>query len=169
MKNILKLLIFIISVNVFSQTPTANLDRNDLLGVWEWHNGNEIFRLNFFNYTYQYEGLPRTSLSSHFTMLTVDPNGNESILYTSDRPMEGTNEHWMPMIRGGSYLDYNNSYRFSLSDNTTNSFLLGVLYLKFLNTPTGSPLQNSWKLEVDGMASVGENFNVPRDIILIKQ
>jgi hypothetical protein len=165
MKNILIIITLITSINTFSQTISVNPTRNDFLGTWEWQNNNVIFRVNFFN---ESDGDGTFSLGGHFTMLESDNNGNETILFTSDRPIENTNQNWLPMINGGRYLDYIDSYRFSLRDNTTNDFLLGTLDLKFLDVPNGSPLQISWKLRIDGMANEDQNFNVPTDITLTK-
>lgn len=169
MKNTIILLVAIISINTYSQTLSVNPTRDDLLGTWEWQNGNEVFRINFFNYSYEYEGETWTSLASHFTMLETDTFGNETIIYTSDKPMGSTiPQNWYPVITGGQYLNYIDSYRFWLIDNTANTYLLGNLDIKFLNVPNGSPLQILWKLRIDGMANEGESFNVPTDIILTK-
>lgn len=169
MKNIIIILIFTITSNIYSQTISVNPTRDDFIGIWEWQNGNEIFRINFFNQETTYEGETWTSLASHFTMLSIDSSGNETIIYTSDRPMETTiPQNWFPVITGGQYLSYNESYRFALKDNTASTYLLGNLDLKFLATSSGQPLQISWKLRVDGMADENQSFNVPTDIILTK-
>lgn len=165
MKNILIIIALITNINAFSQTLSVNPTSNDFLGTWEWQNNNITFRVNFFN-DETYDG--SQTIRGHFTMLESDNNGNETILFTSDRPIENTNQNWLPMINGGRYLDYIDSYRFSLRDNTTNDFLLGTLDLKFLDVPNGSPLQISWKLRIDGMANEDQNFNVPTDITLTK-
>ncbi len=162
MKNLIIITFLISSIALFSQTQ-----RDDFLGIWEWQNNNQTFRVNFFN---EPDGDGTFSLAGHFTMLETDVSGNETILYTSDRFIETTNERFIPMINGGRYCDWIDSFRFSLMDNTTTkTLLLGVLDLKFISISLGNPLQITWKLRVDGMASVGEVFNVPTDITLTKQ
>lgn len=165
MKNTLILFALTIGFNTFSQNFPTSTTSNDFLGTWEWQNGTETFRVVFFNDS-TYDG--SQTIRGHFALLETDVNGNETLIYTSDRLIEGTDQNWIPMINGGRYLDYNDSYRFSLRDNTTDSFLLGVLDLKFLNVSSQSSLLVSWKLRVDGMADEDQNFNVPTDIILTK-
>ncbi len=169
MKNIITLIVLSITINNYSQTTSIEPTRDDLIGTWEWQNGTEIFRINFFNYSYEFEGQPRSKLASHFTMVEIDAIGNETIIYTSDKPMGTTiPQNWPPVITGGQYLDYIDSYRFWLKDNTASTYLLGNLDLKFIDVPFRNPLKVTWKLRVDGMSNANESFNVPTDIILIK-
>ena len=165
MKHIIAIIVLAISFSTYSQTQADIPTKDDFIGLWEWQNNNEIFRVNLFDY--QEDG--ETGIGGHFTMLQVDNNGNETVLYTSNRLIEGTNDYWRPMITGCRYLDYNESYRFFLRDNTSDYFLLGDLYLKFLNNlNSGQPLQISWKLRPGGTRSQDEIFNVPTDIVLTK-
>ena len=166
MKHIIVIIILALNINnAYSQIQTDIPTKDDFIGIWEWQNNNEIFRVDLFEVEIDGEA----GIDGHFTMVQVDNNGNETVLYTSNRLIEGTNDYWQPMITGCRYLDYNESYRFFLRDNTSDYFLLGDLYLKFLNNlNSGEPLQISWKLRPRGIRSEDERFNVPTDIVLTK-
>ena len=169
MKHIILILTLIISTNIHGQiSSTTNNTRNDFLGTWEWQNGNETFRVNFFN---EDNGDGTFSLAGHYKMVEVI-NGNEVELYTSNRPIvSGNTQMYPPAIAGGHYFDWIDTYRFFFQDNTSitqRAPSLGDLKLKFLNTQPNEPLQVSWKLRVEGMANEDEQFSVPTDIILTK-
>jgi hypothetical protein len=163
MKKISLILLFIFTISFYAQSS------NDFFGTWEYQNGNEISRIHLFEQTTIYQGESMVSIAGHFSMIEINSNGVETIVFNSDKPYsELSSTHWHPVILGGMYLAEIDAYRFSFVDNSLPYWLSGHLQLSFINNPNNNSLQLLWKLRVEGMGTINRDFNVPKDIVLTK-
>ena len=167
-KIIILLTLLITSTSLFSQ------GHNSLTGTWEWTNNNQRFVLNIWD--------SGKTIDGHFTMYQTDGSGNETILYTSDRPVNPADPNsinYPPALTGGAYKTYRQGtgekrYNFWLTDT------IGIpnekghdaeLWLKIIYPDLNSsdPLQLEWELKPRTLiGSPIEEYNVPIDITLTK-
>lgn len=170
MRTLILIITILFSTNGFSQTLSINPTTDDFLGTWEWQNSNQVFRVEIFEAP-SYNG---TTLKGHYKMVEVDNSGNETEIYNSNRPIyPGSTTMFPAAITGGQHLDWlENTYGFFFQDSTVEVGNppppLGDLKLKFLPTQQGEPLRVSWTLIVEGIASEGQAFSVPTNMILTK-
>lgn len=141
--------------------------QNPFEGTWEWQNNSYIFRV----YLGQNNPSPK---QGHFEMVEIGNNGEEIIIYTSDKPYNSvTPQHWHPVILAGWNGDDTLSGR--ILDNSLDyedpqwdgyQFWHSWLEMKIIST---NPIQATWKVNYKDITP--ENalpINIPQDIIMTK-
>jgi hypothetical protein len=175
-KLIILLTLIITSTSIFSQ------DHNSLIGTWQWENGNQRFELSLYREYRVSDNENFSTIDGDFTMYQTDNSGNETVLYTSDRPINPNDPNSMnfpPAITGGAYKTYINStgekrYNFWLMDTVglpNEKIHDAELWLKIIYPDLNSndPLQLEWQLKPRHMiGSPIDEYNVPIDITLTK-
>ena len=176
----------IVNSNTFNQGDNTgkyfkDLDHNldPFTGIWEYQNGNQIFRVTLFK-AERIEcenGINPSSfkdeIKGHFEMIEIGQAGGqvETIIYTSQKKMGASNTDWFPVITVGESYDgvecscviYDNSIT-----DIQYGFVRGLLSLKMLPNAT----QMEWKIRSpQGIYDTNQptDFNVPTDIVLTKQ
>lgn len=164
-KIIILLTLLITSTSLFSQ------GHNSLTGTWEWTNNNQRFVLNIWD--------SGKTIDGHFTMYQTDGSGNETILYTSDRPVNPADPNsinYPPALTGGAYNQAKTGYyQFWFTDTIglpNEEAYDAYLYLRIIYPDLNSndPLQLEWNIKPVpkfGPSSM-DDYNVPINITLAK-
>ncbi|MFQ3296221.1 MAG: hypothetical protein ACI9WV_000462 [Patiriisocius sp.] len=197
MKNKLYILLFLITVfsckaqeivniNTFNQGNNEGKYFNDInnvfanfLGTWEYQTGNTIFRITLIKLTkHKVENGKRTpyyidKIEGHYKKAEIDTNGNETIIYTSQKKMGQTNTDWPFVIYGTAYdiIQFNGQiYDNSITPSNGFAAIRGILKCEII--PNTNPKQMTWKVTLpQGMYGSNQptTFNIPTDIILTKK
>ncbi|HNU59092.1 MAG TPA: hypothetical protein PKI08_03960 [Aquaticitalea sp.] len=150
------------------------------LGVWEWQNGNQTFRVTLWKVEMEeYENGNRPSyyvdnIQGHYEMVQQgQPGGSiEETVYTSQKKIGNSITDWFPVI--GVYAYDNNQCGGIVYDNSVEgypNYPMGIRGGLKLNLIQGTPLQMEWKVTLpEGMYGNDQptEFNIPTDIILTK-
>jgi hypothetical protein len=197
MKNKLYILVFfitafsckaqeIVNINTFNQGENEGKYFKDInnvfanfLGTWEHQNGNTIFRITLTKLTkHQVKNGNRPSffwdaIEGHFEKVEVDINGNETIIYTSQKKMGQTITDWPSVIYGSS----NDGLKLNsqIDDNSITPvgeyfYITGKLQCEVI--PNTNPKRMTWKVTLpQGIYGTNQptTFNIPTDITLEKQ
>ncbi|WP_405302290.1 hypothetical protein [Kordia sp.] len=141
-------------------------------GTWEWENDNQIFRVHLWINT-------KGATKGHFEMVQVNTNGEETIIYRSDKPMNSaTPQHWLPVISGGRQSEkyfmariMDNSMNYEAPEYQQYEFWQARLDMKIIQigNTEGIPTKATWKV---GYYDITPNnampLNIPTDIVLTK-
>jgi hypothetical protein len=161
---------------VTAQVQAVPSTENPFLGIWEWQNGNQIFRVTLFEQNKTTKG--------HFQMLEINQNSNgvntATVLYTSDKPYNSAmTEHWHPVINAG--LEWNrddvlsgrildNSMNYEAPEFASYDFWHAWLEMKIIQSNCSNcQLTARWKVRYKDLTpSNAMPLNIPTDIIMIK-
>lgn len=164
----MKKIITILCIVFLSYSYTTTTMQDPFLGTWEWQQGNQVFRVELID-----DG--NNGIDGHYTMLSLNAQGQETIIYKSNKDL-GHGFMYGPVIYGGS----NGTDRLSagIIDNITpnpNNFpiLEGSLTMKIISTANciGCQTTATWKIkEKKEWRNEGDNrtISIPIDITLVK-
>ena len=177
----------IVNLNTFNDGNNEGKYFKDLnnnftpyLGVWEWQNGNQTFRVTLWKVEMEeHENGNRPSyyidiIQGHYNMVQQGQPGSpiEETVYTSQKKIGNTITDWFPVIRVYAY--DNNQCGGTVYDNSAEgypNYPMGIRGGLKLNLIQGIPLQMEWKVTLpEGMYGNDQptEFNIPTDIILTK-
>lgn len=159
MKNLIILIIVLFSCNCFY---SQNIN-DPFVGIWEWQNGNQTFRVELFIDEDE-------DIGGHYK-LTENVNGIEVTIYNSDKPL-GFGLTWGRTIYGGSD---GTILEAGIDDNTIPRPIYGTLsgHLTMEIQPIAGigQVTATWKVvKMRGLKFDNDNreFNIPTDIVLTK-
>ena len=154
------LLTLFISINSFAQ----NTNLTSFVGNWEWVNGNETFKLNFY--------FDNTNLKGDFKLVEIN-NGIETIIYSSKVPF-GNTGYFATGVNGASndgvLLFDRISDPYWAWNGNPDKFISGSLAFTIL-PPINGQIRATWKVSKLSGLRVGDEileFVIPTDIILNK-
>jgi len=153
------LLTLFISINSFAQ----NTNLTSFVGNWEWVNGNETFKLNFF--------IENEGISGNYKLVEIN-NGVEIIIYSSKFSIADTGNYTTGfsgysdngVLMGGRITD--SSWKWN-GENKTKTGSLAFTILPSIN----GQIRATWKVSKLSGLRVGDEileFVIPTDIILNK-
>lgn len=193
MKNIFKIILFLIVSNKINAQQTVNIcgynehlsmdnkyfkDINNVcgpfLGTWKWINGNQTFKVTIF----KQERVQNTSYTNcfednflgHWEMIENEGLSNQITVYKSNSPVGNANgDVWPPMISYGGTCD-GVVFKSMLVDNCVNHptyWKNGTLVFSIISGTNTA----EWKVyELKGIGIQGHpGFRIPTDIIMTKQ
>lgn len=177
----------IVNLNAFNQGDNSgkyfkDIDNNfnPFLGIWEWQNGNQIFRVELWkvemkeNKNGNEPSFYLDKIQGHFEMVESGVQGQqlETNIYTSNKNVGDKDYYWPPVINlsstngtscGGIIIDniaVNNEYWYGLK---------GKLIIKLIDGT--NPLKANWKVTLlEGIYGINQptEFIIPTDIVLTK-
>ncbi len=163
MKTTIKFLLFIIIVtNSINLNAQAKYPLSTYTGVWEWQNGNEIFRVRL-----RADLEDNTRFIGHYEKVSVDANGNETFIYNSNKEVfTGNNKGWLPyVITGGGIIDN------TVDQSKYHPLKHGSLKFEILTATPGN-ITARWHVFRKTGGIIGDDeapeFSVPTDVILTK-
>ena len=170
----------VVNINTFTSGNNAGKYYKDIdnvfdnfLGTWEYQNNNTIFRVHFTKLTKKEFGNGNSPsyysdmIIGHYIKVEVLPNGDENIIYTSDKPVlnDAERNHWPEDVIIFSDTSIGIGLSGSIMDNVEDDNLQwGTLTCEIIQG--SNPSQMTWK--VDGYNLGGRNFRIPTDIIMTK-
>ncbi len=131
------------------------------LGVWEWQNGNEVFRVRL-----RVDPKNNMNFVGHYEKVSVDANGNETFIYNSNKEVfAGNNKAWAPfVIFGGGFIDN------TVDQSKYHPLKNGSLKFEILTATPGNITARWHVFRRDGGETDDDapEFSVPTDVILTK-
>jgi hypothetical protein len=146
-----------------AQIGNGNLQNNPFVGIWEYQDGNEIFRVELY---LNNEGRVR----GHYEMLTQNPDGTDTLEFKSNKDV-GHGLKLGPVIYGG-----NNSTTLSagIDDHSVAiqfdelGSLHGSLKMEIISS---NPTKATWKVSgPNGLRLHFDErvFSIPTDVVMTK-
>ena len=164
-------LLYIIISTLISSNLFAQLEVSNLYGTWQsdFIDGTQVFRVHLFHSSEDPHSTLDVPVQGHFEMVEIDPQGNETIIYTSNKPIwEGDDNYWWsPAIMwlntdgtkvSGKLIDNCVSY-YSMAE--------GCFTMTYVSS---SPLKVEWLVDrCPGLYNPNRMVQIPTDLVLTKQ
>lgn len=141
----------------------AQLENENIIGTWEGASSENIFRLKIALYP---EG-PQ----AHYEMIRIKNNGDEEVLYTSDRRIwSDDNNYWYPPMVNFGTIGTTALRKGFLADitilSTKRVAQRGCFEFEYISSV---PLKARFKVDFcPGLKAPDEFFNIPTDIVMTK-
>lgn len=168
MKNkVFKVILALVFMSIYAKVDAQSIFQ----GVWEYQNGNEIFRVILSEHSDQND-----IIQGHYEKVSVNSNGDESFIYSSDKEkFQGQNTGWVPFAINLKEIE--SSLSGTVIDNTVDQSLYspiksGQLKIQIISNSGGNNpvITASWRIQRDEGIEVNEspNYNIPVNIVLRK-
>ena len=167
MKKIINISFLFLGVFMLASSTPNNLDPNldAFIGVWEYKNDNNIFRVEIWK---NQEG---TGVNGHYWLIETDGAGQEQIIDQSNKEiLKDSNEFWTEAF--SAYSKDGIELRGLIRDVTPLpkdvTWIDGLLKMTIIAQPPGTPKKAHWIVRYDGFVYYDARFQIPTNCILTK-